>query len=138
MPCHICGADQADYACSSCKKEACYSHARTAGKVIMCVDCLKDTKPAKEEKNFFASAFSYALVLTIGLVLIFLVGEYAIFGLLESYSALLPDAVKDLITLFRGASIMILAGSAAITALLFLLGRLAKKKTQPQNAASQR
>jgi len=90
----------------------------------------------KKEKNFFESAFIYALVLTIGLTVIFLAGEYAIFGLLDSYSSVLPDTAKNLITLFRGASIMILAGSAAITALLLLLSRAAKARTE--NAGSQR
>ena len=136
MPCSMCGSDQSDYLCQSCKKQICYSHARTAGKTIMCVNCLKDTKPVKKEKNFFESAFIYALVLTIGLTVIFLAGEYAIFGLLDSYSSVLPDTAKNLITLFRGASIMILAGSAAITALLLLLSRAAKARTE--NAGSQR
>ncbi len=132
MPCHICGADPADYSCRSCKKEMCYSHARTAGNSITCVDCLKDAKPAKEETNFFASAFNYALVMTLGLAMIFLVGEYAIFGLLDSYSSLLPGSAKDLIMLFRGASVAILGGSAAITILLFLLGKTVRKDKENQ------
>ncbi|MBI4167886.1 MAG: hypothetical protein HY515_02920 [Candidatus Aenigmarchaeota archaeon] len=102
------------------------------GNSITCVDCLKNAKPLKEEKNFFASAFNYALVLTVGLVAIFLVGEYAIFGLLDSYSSLLPDSAKSLITLFRGASVAVLGGSAAITILLFLLGKTVNKDKKKQ------
>jgi len=109
----------------------------------MCVDCLKNAKPMKEEKNFLESAFTYALVLTIGLAVIFFVGEYAIFGLLETYANLLPESAKSLITLFRGTSIMLLLGSVGITVLLFLASRLTKKKPrqqpmQPSKDASKR
>ena len=128
MPCSFCGADPADYYCLSCKRQICFSHARSVGKAVFCMDCIKNTKPPKEEKNFLESAFTYALVLTIGLAVIFLVGEYAIFGLLETYSSLLPDSAKSLIALFRGTSVMLVFGSAAITVLLFLLDKLTKKK----------
>ena len=132
MPCSLCGADQSDYICGSCKREVCFSHTRTVGKSVMCVDCLKNAKPMKEEKNFLESAFTYSFVLTIGLVVIFFVGEYAIFGLLETYSSLLPDTAKSLISLFRGTSVMLLLGSVGITVLLFLASRLTKKKPRQQ------
>lgn len=132
MPCAICGSDPSDYVCGSCKRQVCFSHARTVGKSLMCVDCLKNAKPIKEEKNFLESAFTYSLVLTMGLAVIFFVGEYAIFGLLEIYSSLLPDTAKSLISLFRGTSVMLLLGSVGITVLLFLASRLTKKKPRRQ------
>ncbi|MBI1972218.1 MAG: hypothetical protein HYS53_02860 [Candidatus Aenigmarchaeota archaeon] len=132
MPCHICGSDQSSYTCQSCKKETCYSHARTVDKSVFCINCLKNAKPAKKEKSFLEAAFVYSLVLTVGIGAIFFVGEYAIFGLLETYSSLLPDTAKSLVALFRGTSVALLLGSVAITVLLFLASKLTKKKPRQQ------
>ncbi|MBI2085395.1 MAG: hypothetical protein HYT71_02695 [Candidatus Aenigmarchaeota archaeon] len=129
MPCHICGSDESNYLCSSCQKEVCYAHARTLNKTLFCVECLKNTKPVKQN----TSAFVYSLIVTIGLLVIYLVGEYAIFNVLESYSSLLPDSVKSLVTLFRSSSLLFVAGSALITVLLFLLTLSKDKKSvQPE------
>ncbi|MBI4177356.1 MAG: hypothetical protein HY516_03220 [Candidatus Aenigmarchaeota archaeon] len=133
MPCYVCGGDPADYTCESCKKQACYSHARSVGKSVFCVGCVKSTKPPKVEKNMAESAFVYSLVFTVGLVAIFLVGEYAIFGMLETYSGLLPDSVKSLVTFLRSVSVLLVGGSIAVTTLLFLLSRK-KTKQIPANS----
>ncbi len=131
MPCHICGSDESSYACATCQKEVCYSHARSVNKTVVCVECLKNAAPVKQNKT--TPAFVYSLIVTIGLLVIYLVGEYAIFNALDSYSSLLPDSVKSLVILFRSSSLLFVAGSALITVILFLLSlNKGKKSNQPE------
>jgi hypothetical protein len=129
MPCHVCGSDESDYTCASCQKEVCYSHARTLDKTVFCMDCLKNTKPVKQN----TPAFVYSLIVTIGLFVIYLVGEYAIFNMLETYSSSIPDSMKSLVDVLRNFSLIVVEGSAAITIILFFLGRVKNKKSaQPE------
>ncbi len=135
MPCPICGSDPADYLCTSCKRNVCFSCARTVGKAVFCAECLenRNSKP-KEAKNRLETTFVYSLIMTVGLGILFLVGDFAIFGMLASYSSLLPDETKSLVSLLRGTSVMIVGGFAAVTVILFIASKLKKKPVVKQAA----
>ncbi len=134
MPCHICGSDESNYACSSCQKETCYSHAQTMNKIVICVDCLKNTKTVGKN-TAKKSMFICSLIVTVGLLVIYIVGEYAIFNALESYSSALPDSIKSLVALLRSSSLFVVAGSAVITIILFFLSL--KKNKNPVSQEQQ-
>ncbi len=135
MPCPICGSDPADYLCTSCKRNVCFSCARTVGKAVFCAECLenRNSKP-KETKNRLETAFVYSLIMTIGLGALFLAGDIAIFGMLASYSSLLPDETKSLVGLLRGTSVMVIGGSAAMTIILFMASKLKKRPVVEKTA----
>ena len=139
MPCPICGSDSTDYQCNSCKRNICFTCARTVGKSVMCVQCLKVSENKKQqpkEKSTLKSAFISTLIITIGLAVILFFGDYVIFNMLSDYSNILPDGIKSLVDTLRGTSFIIVGSSAAITVLLFILYKIkGTHKTQPVTPA---
>ncbi len=127
MPCPVCGSDPTDYLCNSCKRSVCFSCARTVGKDVLCVECAKNSKKPAKEKDALYSAFVYSFILTAGLLLIYLVGQYAIFNLSSVYSGLLPESAVSIIDLLKGTSALLVAASGVLTAFLYIIHKVRKK-----------